>query len=171
MSNKSNRSKITINNTVMEETTLGYIKYKGSYLMLLRDKKENDLNAMKWIGVGGHVEIGETADECFVREVLEETGIELSLGQFDRVGTVDFISDIYENERMYLYVGYVKSPEFKECDEGTLEWIPEDEIMGLNLWEGDKLFLKPLIEGKKDINLTLSYEGDKLISCKEAILF
>lgn len=44
--------------------------------MLYRNKKKNDINAGKYIGVGGHVEDGESPDECIVREVFEETGVQ-----------------------------------------------------------------------------------------------
>ena len=46
--------------------------------MLYRNKKKNDINAGKYIGVGGHVEDGESPDECIVREVFEETGYRLT---------------------------------------------------------------------------------------------
>ena len=49
------------------------------------------------------------------------------------------------------------------CSEGTLEWIPKEKIMDLNLWEGDPYFLKPMLEGETDIELTCRYEGDKLV--------
>ena len=50
-------------------TTLCYIEQNGRYLMLLRNKKEQDLNEGKWIGVGGKFEEGETPEECLLREV------------------------------------------------------------------------------------------------------
>ena len=59
----------------MVETTLCYIEHEGCYLMLYRNKKDKDFNKGKWIGVGGHVEQGETATECLIREVQEETGL------------------------------------------------------------------------------------------------
>ena len=62
----------------MKNTTLCYIEKDGKYLMLYRNKKENDLNEGKWIGVGGKFEPGETAEQCLVREVREETGLTLT---------------------------------------------------------------------------------------------
>ena len=50
------------------------------------------------------------------------------------------------------------------CEEGELQWIPEDQLMDLPMWEGDRLFLKPLIEGADAIAMTLRYEGDSLIA-------
>ena len=59
----------------MHNSTLGYLENaRGEYLMLHRVKKQADVNKDKWIGVGGHFEPGESPDECFRREVLEETG-------------------------------------------------------------------------------------------------
>ena len=37
----------------MINTTLCYIEHEGKYLMLHRIKKKSDINAGKWIGVGG----------------------------------------------------------------------------------------------------------------------
>lgn len=144
-----------------KETTLGYIEWNGCYLMLYRNKKNNDPNEGKWIGIGGHIEKDETPDDCFVREVREETGIELN--SFTKRGVVDFVSDSAENERMHLYTASVNSSNFSECNEGTLKWIPKDEILKLNLWEGDKHFLVPLINGETNISMRLVYEGWNLV--------
>ena len=61
----------------MKNTTLCYIKQNDKYLMLHRTKKSDDLNEGKWIGIGGHMEDGESPEECVVREVREETGLVL----------------------------------------------------------------------------------------------
>ena len=62
----------------MGMTTLCYIEKDGKYLMLHRTKKKNDENHDKWIGVGGKFESGESPDECLIREVKEETGLDVS---------------------------------------------------------------------------------------------
>ena len=56
-------------------TTLCYIEKDNKYLMLHRDKKEKDLNAQKWIGVGGKFEPGETVTECLVNQYGYQTVI------------------------------------------------------------------------------------------------
>ena len=58
-------------------STLCYIEKDGQYLMLHRTVKKNDVNKDKWIGVGGHAEEGEGPEECLLREVKEETGIDI----------------------------------------------------------------------------------------------
>ena len=44
--------------------------------MLHRTVKKNDVNKDKWIGVGGHFEADESPEECVLREVKEETGLD-----------------------------------------------------------------------------------------------
>ena len=62
---------------IMKFTTLCYIEKNDKYLMLYRNKKENDLNEGKWIGVGGKFEEKESPEECLVREVKEEIQIKM----------------------------------------------------------------------------------------------
>ena len=65
----------------MTITTLCYIENDDKYLMLHRVKKQNDINKGKWIGVGGHTEDQESPEECLLREVKEETGLDVSNAQ------------------------------------------------------------------------------------------
>lgn len=146
----------------MKETTLCYIERDNQYLMLHRIKKSNDPNKEKWIGVGGKVEVGETSDECLCREVLEETGLTLTRYQYR--GKIYFYSDIYDDEIMYLYSATEYEGKLIECNEGNLAWINKSEIQGLNLWEGDRIFLKKLLEDDNDpFVMRLYYHREKLI--------
>ncbi|MBO4266534.1 MAG: peptidoglycan editing factor PgeF [Lachnospiraceae bacterium] len=148
-------------------STLCYIRNENNeYLLIHRTKKENDLNEGKWIGVGGKFEEGETAEQCLLREVYEETG--LTLRGYRLHGVVKFISDKWENEDMYLYSAWDYNGTCKEeCDEGRLFWIPEDEVLDLPTWEGDRFFLEPLLKGREKIDMLVQYEGDKLVRCED----
>lgn len=147
-----------------KNTTLCYIEKDDQYLMLLRNKKRVDINKGKWIGVGGHFEEGESPEECLVREVFEETGLTLTSYKFR--GLVTFSSDQWQTEYMFLYTADGFEGELKECNEGELRWIPKSEILNLNLWEGDKEFLKILFEDHDVFSMKLSYQGDELVENK-----
>ena len=148
-------------------TTLCYITNASDILMLYRNVKKNDENQGKWIGSGGKFQEGESPDECMLREVREETG--LTLTEYVLKGVITFISDIYEDEYMFLYEGTKYEGLLREdCPEGHFAWIPKDKVMDLPMWEGDRFFLKELLEGKDRISWKLTYEGEKLIKAEAA---
>lgn len=49
------------------------------------------------------------------------------------------------------------------CNEGVLEWVDKEKLLDLNLWEGDKIFLKLLNEDVPFFSLKLQYEGNELV--------
>lgn len=155
----------------MKLTTLCYIEKDDKYLMLHRVKKEVDCNRDKWIGVGGKFEADESPEECLLREVKEETGLTLTSYQFR--GIITFVSDEWGCEYMHLftadeYEGELPEHQMRDCSEGELVWVSKDEIVNLNLWEGDKIFLRLLQERETFFSLKLRYEGEKLV---ESVLY
>ena len=130
--------------------------------MLHRVKKQNDLNRDKWIGVGGKFLDGESPEQCALRETKEETGLELTEYQYR--GIVTFVSDQWPTEYMHLFTATGFTGRLTSCSEGVLEWIAKKDLLQLNLWEGDKIFLRLLDSGEPFFSLRLEYEGDRLIS-------
>lgn len=141
-------------------TTLCYVEQDGKYLMLHRTKKEKDINKDKYIGIGGHIEHGETPNECIIREAREETGLRLINPRLR--GLLTFVIDDMD-EYTFLYTCTDFEGTLKECDEGDLEWIPKEKIKDLPLWEGDKIFFKMLEEKEDFFTLKLVYVNDKLV--------
>lgn len=98
-----------------------------SYLMMHRTVKKNDVNKDKWIGVGGHAELGESPEECLLREVKEETGYTLTSWRFR--GLVTFVTEAENSktveymEYMCLYTADGFTGEPTACDEGELAWV------------------------------------------------
>lgn len=146
-------------------TTLCYIERGDEYLMMHRVKKEKDVNKDKWVGIGGHFEAGESPEDCLLREAMEETGLWLT--SYRLRGIVTFISDIYEDEYMFLYTADKFEGDLSDCREGVLEWLPKKSVYDLPVWEGDKVFFKLLEKEQPFFSLKLRYEGEKLA---EAVL-
>lgn len=145
----------------MKVTTLCYIEKDNRYLMMYRNKKENDCNKNKYVGVGGKIEKGESPEDSILREVKEETSLELNSCRLR--GIVYFISDTYEDEYMFLFTSDSFIGEVATCDEGELCWVDKDKVSELPLWEGDKVFLKLLCEREEFFSLKLCYRGESLI--------
>lgn len=145
-------------------TTLCYIEKDDCYLMLHRVKKAVDINKDKWIGIGGHLEEGESPEECLMRETREETGLELT--DYSLRGVITFVTDSYPTEYMFLYTAAGFSGTMISCDEGDLEWVPIKDVEKLPIWEGDQVFFRLLREQKEFFSLKLRYEGEKLVETK-----
>ncbi len=151
----------------MRETTLCYLEKDSQYLMLYRNAKPNDVNAGKWIGLGGKLEAGETPADCVCREVYEETG--LTLTAYAYRGIVDFDSDCDGTERMHLFTATAWEGTLHACDEGELRWIAKTDLDRLPLWEGDVVFLRALDRGDPFFTLTLTYRGGRLTNTQYGI--
>ncbi|MBR3412235.1 MAG: 8-oxo-dGTP diphosphatase [Bacteroidales bacterium] len=149
----------------MKQTTLCYLEQDDKYLMLHRVKKANDASHDKWIGVGGKCEADESPDECMIREVREETGLDILEWRYR--GIVTFISDVWPCEYMHLFTASRWCGEEIPCDEGELEWIEKQRLFDLTLWEGDKIFLRLLKNSAQPFfSLKLIYHGDDLVGAK-----
>lgn len=143
-----------------ELTTLCYVEKDGMYLLLHRTKKKDDINAGKYIGIGGHIEHNETPTECIIREAYEETGLKLNNPKLR--GIITFVIDDYD-EYTFLYTCDDFEGSLKECNEGELSWVDKDEIFSLPMWEGDEVFLRKLCEDDAFISVKLVYVNDELI--------
>lgn len=146
-----------------QETVLCYIFKDDEVLMLKKNEVKGDMNSSKWLGVGGHIEENESPDDAILRETKEETG--LTLTSYDLLGTIKFYMNGKYTEKIYVYAGYEVKGEMISCDEGLLQFFKRDEILNLSLWEGDKIFLRPLLENKK-FKCSLYYNDEKLINYK-----
>ena len=145
----------------MKNVTLCYIEKDGKYLMLHRTKKKNDINEDKWIGVGGKIEDKESPEECIVREVKEETGIELKSYKLRCI--VTYVSTTWETEYMYVFTSNEFEGNLIECDEGDLQWIDKNKISKLHTWEGDKIFVEKIQKDNSFFTVKFEYDGEKLV--------
>lgn len=142
-----------------ELTTLCYIEKDNAYLMMHRVKKKKDINKDKYIGVGGHIEHGESPEDCILREIKEETGLDAI--NIRLRGLLSFVIDDYD-EYSFLYTCDDYSGEIKDCDEGELVWVDKDKINDLPLWEGDKIFFELLNKRADFFSLKLVYINNEL---------
>ncbi len=147
----------------MKLATLCYVQDKktNSTLMLHRVKKENDYHHGKWNGLGGKFEPGESPEECAVREVKEESG--LNAKSIKMKGFITFpIFDGIEDWYVFLFVIDDYDGEKIDSNEGNLEWIPNEELININLWDGDKYFIPWLFEDKF-FSAKFIYENERFV--------
>ena len=143
-------------------TTICYLEANGQTLMLERNKKPSDVHDGRWVGIGGKFEEGESAEACVAREFYEETGLTLISPRLR--GMIMYPRFIQGTDTlMFLFTATRYSGRLKEdCDEGDLHWIDTGKLNGLNLWEGDHLFLK-WMQQDRFFSGRMVYEGNRLV--------
>jgi 8-oxo-dGTP diphosphatase len=125
--------------------------------MVYRNKKPNDIHEGKWNGLGGKFEAGETPEECVRREVEEESGLVIRNPRLH--GLLMFPK--FKGNDWYVFV--FTATEFSgelmmDSPEGKLEWVPDEKMSSLQLWESDHIFM-PWIENGDFFSAKFDYEG------------
>ncbi len=140
--------------------TLCYIQHAGQTLMIHRIKRADDIHLGKWNGLGGKFEPGESPEECVIREVREESGLELRQPRL--CGLLIFPGFKGNDWYVFVFTAHEFSGELMENEEGYLEWIPDERLESLPLWPSDHIFL-PWIRGGKFFSAKFVYAGDEMI--------
>ena len=119
--------------------------HDGALLMVRRGRGPG---AGEWSVPGGHVEMGETLHEAIVREVAEETGLEVVvdryLGWLERIGEV---GDVDPEPYHFVILDFAvtpldaSQPPVAGDDAAEVAWVPLHEVSDLRLVHGVYEFL------------------------------
>jgi ADP-ribose pyrophosphatase YjhB (NUDIX family) len=78
------------------------LKYNDKCLLCKRSEKYSHPN--KWFIPAGKIEIGETPREAVVRELFEETNIEINETDIDFIGTIPAMDDEETTNGDFIYI-------------------------------------------------------------------
>lgn len=146
----------------MKLATLCYVRRDGKTLMLLRNKKINDMHAGKWNGLGGKFEAGETPEDCAIREIYEESGLRVVAPQLHGILT---FPDFNGSDDWYTFVFVARNftGTLIDSPEGELHWIDDADLLNLALWPGDRIFL-PWLERDPFFSGRFVYQDEALVA-------
>ena len=109
-----------------------------------------------WSLPGGGQKLGETIEECALREVQEETGLQVSL-----TGLIDVVNSIQPDDNTRIRYHYTLI-DFAACvDGGTLKpgddavdarWFTPQEVAGLGLWSETERIIDLAFEMYETLN-------------------
>jgi 8-oxo-dGTP diphosphatase len=122
---------------------VGVIITRGKQVLLL--KRKNAHGAGSWSPPGGHLEFGESPEECAIREAKEETGLDVTDVKFKAV-----TNDLFEAEGKHYITLWMEG----EClsGEAVVNAPYEMSEVGWFAWDNlpETLFLplRNLLEGK-----------------------
>lgn len=114
---------------------------------------------------GGKIEEGENPKQTAIREMKEETGIEIQNLKYKGIMTIE-----YPN-RMFIFDTFISKEyegEPQEFEENTSEWIDIDELLKKekilsNIILLDKFLIKGLIDDNRNFNLHIKVDEQENI--------
>ncbi|MEM7739055.1 MAG: 8-oxo-dGTP diphosphatase [Deinococcota bacterium] len=159
----------------MKLATLAYIRrnYNGTpQTLMLHKQRPGNYHQGKWNGLGGKFEAGESPEECLVREVFEESGLtalRVSLRGFITFPNFDGQDDWYT----FVYTVEEATGELRASAEGSLEWINDSDLLDLNLWEGDRVFIPWLYDANEPrlFSATFRYEAGGVFKDHDVVFY
>jgi 8-oxo-dGTP diphosphatase len=126
-----------------------------------RNKKANDIHEGKWNGLGGKFEAGKTPEEYVVREVLEASGLAIQNPKL--CGLLIFPKFKGNDWYVFVFTTNEFTGELIDSPEGRLEWIPDEKLRDLNLWDSDHISF----HGSERENSFLQNSNMKGLSCSD----
>ena len=122
--------------------TLCFITH-GDDVLLLRGSPTKRIWPNRYNGVGGHVEANEDVYTAAVREMREETGLDVTGVQLRGIVNID------TNEEMgiilLVFTAQACGREVRPSPEGTLEWVKQDRVGTLDLVEDLPMLLPKVL--------------------------
>jgi 8-oxo-dGTP diphosphatase len=130
----------------------------GERQVLLGHKKTG-LGRGKIVGLGGHVEPGESSREAAAREAREEAGIQV--GGLTLAAQITFLFPVRPEWDMTVDVftaaGFTGEP--AETDEIRPEWFGQASLPLDRMWDDGKQWLPRVLAGER-LRATFSYAAD-----------
>ncbi|MBI4015952.1 MAG: NUDIX domain-containing protein [Candidatus Aenigmarchaeota archaeon] len=115
---------------------IGVVKFKDKIILLKRTLSRRT-SPGKWQVVSGTLEAGEAAEDCVLREVKEETGLE---GKIEKSGKIFECKDSWGNWIIIPFSVFVNSDKVKiEPKEHTeYRWVLPRDYVKFDCVEGTK---------------------------------
>jgi nucleoside triphosphatase len=129
------------------EATVGALIVNGKgEVLIVRSKKWGD----KYTVPGGHIELGEQAEDAIVREVKEETGLESVPIELLIVQQAIYPKDYHKHEH-YIFMDYVCKAASSDVrldgrELQTYVWVKPEEALNLDLEEYTRNFVLKYLE-------------------------
>ncbi len=140
--------------------TLCYLRRDGHTLMVHRNKNAGDIHAGKWNGLGGKFEPGESPEACVIREVREESGLQVADPRLR--GLLAFPGFKESDWYVFVFTAEEFTGQLIDSPEGELRWVPDAELADLPLWESDRIFF-PWLEGGPFFSASFRYQGERML--------
>lgn len=111
--------------------------------------KKRGFGEGNWNGYGGKVEEGETLLKSAIREVREESGVEVRERELEEVACIEFHFEDGKHLEVHTYFVHMWEGEPHETEEMKPEWFLFDAIPYDAMWADDIHWLPRVLAGEK----------------------
>ena len=142
-------SVIPLGQAYPEATVGALIVNDGGEVLLVQSEKWG----ARYTVPGGHIELGERAEDAIVREVKEETGLDSVAEELLIVQQAIYPKDYYKHEH-YVFMDYVCRAQSSEVrldgrELQTYIWVKPEDALKLDLEEFTRNFVVKYIETRR----------------------
>jgi len=125
------------------------LREREGRLEVLLGRKKRGLGTGHWVGLGGKLEPGERVEEAAVREIAEESGVEVVAADLDRRGDLLYLFPHRESwsQRSTVFVATRWQGEPAESDELAPRWFGLDELPLDEMWDDASHWLPGVLTG------------------------
>ena len=132
----------------MQLATLCFLTVGDPSHKILLGLKKTGLGVGKFNGYGGKVEAGEGIETAVMRELFEESGIQITPSQLQKAGVLTFKESGKQDWETHVYVVPQWQGTAVESREMAHHWFKLDTIPYHQMWEDDQYWLPHVLAGK-----------------------
>ncbi|MBN1792183.1 NUDIX domain-containing protein [Candidatus Woesearchaeota archaeon] len=151
---------------IRTDRTLSFLlRGSDALLEVLLSRKKIGQGDGNYNGFGGKYDISkdETFEDTAVREINEESGLKVDVNDLEYKGCLKFYfpSKPEWNQRVYVYFARKWTGEPTETDEmARAEWFRASALPYDRMWDSDKTWLTPLLQGKRIARAAFHWKSD-----------
>lgn len=147
----------------MYDVCVGYlIARRDGQRCVLLGEKQRGLGDGKVVAPGGKLEPGETALDAMVRELQEETGIELAPENLREVAIVNYTFPTQPSlsQRSHVFVADEVPGDPVDSDELRNWWCPVNDVPYERMWDDAKRWVPHVLDGATGLELNYTFGAD-----------
>lgn len=141
---------------VTKHYTICTVTQKSSLLLMLGVR---NLVKGRWVPSGGKIDLGETPVDGVIREVREETGLQLKKDSIWYAGALNVVlRDGSMPSLVHLFSCGDFEGKLKEGEEGHLKWYNLSKLPYDQMWEDHRYWIRDLAERRRRFDVAICME-------------